>query len=463
MQGWTAAPNKTKPVTLTLGDGLNQAMEPIEIGDGQGVSVLNLDSALYPTLQTRDGHTLLNQHFGYINRLFRFKGEWYCGNQRGLYRLTGGVWAALYDYGNDDNNRLWDANIFFSGDKLYFLDGSLQLQQWDGTTLTALSSAPAGSAFLTTHANRFYLANRSDNLLSFSGLRDAADWTSTNKYTGTGKITVETADGELPTGLTSFSDHVILFKRYTMHELFGEDSTNFTMTAPYPVGCISDRSIVQNRTALYWLGPDGMYEYQGGSSPVKISEPIKTYIESINQANARHCCFGTDGRFLYVSLVTGGSQLPTVTLKYDIAGRRWWPCSFVATSYYLDGQTLYMGTADGRILQAGGSTDAGAAINWSIEPKPWSDGAETGRAALHKFWVVAEIDPGAALSIAYAPGLAGDNWTTVTTLTNADGVTRSYRVPVVVRTPETWFRSKLFGSGRVKIHRIIREVTRRNA
>ncbi|KGE20060.1 hypothetical protein [Paenibacillus wynnii] len=461
MQGWTASPDKTKPVTITLADGLNQAAEPIEIGEGQAVSVINLDSALYPTLQTREGFTLLSQHTGYINRLCRFKGEWYCGNQRGLYRLTGVVWAAVYDYGNDDNNRLWDVSMFFDGSKLYFIDGSLQLHQWDGATLTALGSAPAGSAFLTTHANRFYLANRNDNLLSFSGLRDAADWTSTDKYTGTGKITVETADGELPTGLTSFSDHVILFKRYTLHELFGEDSTNFTMTAPYPVGCISDRSVVQNRTALYWLGPDGVYEYQGGSSPVRISEPIKDYIESINQANARHCCFGTDGRFLYISLVTGGSQLPNVTLKYDIQGRRWWPCSFVATSYYLDGQTLYMGTADGRILQAGGTTDAGVAINWSIDLKPWSDGAETGRAALHKLTVIAELSSGAVLNIAYAPGLAGGSFTTVRTLVNSDGATQSYRIPVVVHTPETWFRPRIWGSGQVKIHRIIREVTRR--
>jgi hypothetical protein len=462
MQGWTSSPNKTRPVTVTLADGLNQAAEPIEIGDGQTVSSLNLDSALYPTLQSREGFTLLSQHAGYINRLFRFKGEWYCGNQRGLYRLTGGVWTVVYDYGNDDSSRLWDVSMFFDGSKLYFIDGNLQLQQWDGTTLTALGSAPAASSFLTTHANRFFLANRSDNLLSFSGLRDAADWTSTDKYVGTGKITVETADGELPTGLTSFSDHVIMFKRYTMHELFGEDSTNFYMSAPYPVGCISDRSIVQNRMALYWLGPDGVYEYQGGSSPVRISEPIKNYIESINQANARHCCSGTDGRFLYVSLVTGSDTLPSVTLKYDIQGRRWWPCSFVATSYYLDGQTLFMGTADGRILRAGGSSDAGALINWSIEPKPWSDGAETGRAALHKLTIVAELAAGAALHIAYAPGLAGGSYTTVRTLTNTDGATQSYRIPVVVHTPETWFRPRLFGSGQVKIHRIIREVTRRN-
>lgn len=112
MQGWTASPNKTRPVTVTLADGLNQAAEPIEIGDGQAVSVLNLDSALYPTLQTREGFKLISQHTGYINRLFRFKLEWYCGNQRGLYRLTGGIWSTVYEYGNDDNNRLWDVAMF---------------------------------------------------------------------------------------------------------------------------------------------------------------------------------------------------------------------------------------------------------------------------------------------------------------------------------------------------------------
>lgn len=463
MQQWTSSPQKTRPVTVTLADGLNQAAEPIEIGDGQAVSAINVDSLIYPTLQTRDGYTLVSQHWGYINRLLRFRGELYCGNQRGIYRLSGGVWTPVIEHGNDDNNRLWDVAMFFDGSKMYFVDGSLQLHQWDGATMTPLGAAPAGSAFLTTHANRFFLANRNDNLLSYSGLRDAADWSSTNKYTGTGKLTVETPDGEKPTGLTSFANHVILYKRYTLHELFGEDSTNFNMTNPFPVGCISDRTITATSTALYWLGPDGVYEYQGGSTPVRISDPVKNYIAQINQDTARHCCAGTDGRFLYVSLITGSAQVPTVTLKYDILGRRWWPVDFVATSYYLDGQTLYMGTADGRILQAGGRSDAGSPIHWSIELKPWSDGAETSRAALHKLWVVADVEPGSTLYVEYAGGIEGGGWTTARGITNADGVIRSYNIPVVIRTPETWFRLRLAGSGPAKVHRIIREVTRRGA
>jgi hypothetical protein len=463
MKPWVSSPERIKSLFVTLADGLNQAVESIEIGDGQTTSSLNVDSFLYPTLQVREGYALHSTHTGYINRLFKFLGVWYCGNGQGLYRFNGSSWVAVYEYGDTNNERLWDAAMFFDGSKLYFIDGALQLQQYDGTTLTPLTAAPANSSFLTTHANRFYLANKLDNLLSYSGLRLADDWTSTNKYTGTGKITVETPDGEKPTGLVSYSNHVILFKKYTMHELFGEDSTNFEMQNPYGVGCVSDRTILSTNTALYWLASDGFYAYGGGAAPTKISDPIKNYIASINPLYAHHCTAGTDGRFLYLSLVTGSATIPNVTLKYDLQGGRWWVMSYVATSYYLDGQTLYMGFADGRIVQAGGSTDAGGVINWSIETKPFSEGDETVRKTINRLWVIADIEPGSILNVAYAEGTEGANWNLVSSTTNGTGQIQSIKIPVIVRTPETWYRLKLHGTGKVKIHRIIREVSRRNA
>lgn len=463
MKYWVSSPEKTKQAVVTLSDGLNQSMESIEIKDSQSTSVVNMDSSLYPTVQVCEGHTLYSQHTGYINRIFKFKGQWYCGNGKGLYKLSGSSWSAVYEYGSDSNERLWDSAQFFDGSKLYFIDGSLQLREYDGSTLNTLGSAPSNSSFLTTHANRFYLANLNDNLLSFSGLRDASDWSSTDKYTGSGKITVETSDGEKPSGLTNFSNHVILFKRYTMHKLFGEDSTNFNMTQPFGVGCISDRSVVSTRNSLYWLGPDGFYDYMGGSVPTKISDPIKNYIEQINMAYAHHCCAGTDGRFVYLSLVTGSNTLPNVTLKYDMQGGRWWPVSFVASSYFLDGQTLYFGTADGKIMRVGGNTYNGTPIDWSIETKPFSDNDETVRKAVHRLWIVADIEAGSTLSVAYAGGTEGGNWINVKTETNGTGQIQSIRIPVIVRTPEIWFRLKLSGTGKVKIHRVIRELSKRGS
>jgi hypothetical protein len=353
--------------------------------------------------------------------------------------------------------------MFFDGSKLFFIDGYLQLRQYDGSTLTTISAAPASSSFLTTYANRFYMAGRNDNLLSYSGLRDATDWTSTNKYTGTGKITVETQDGEKPSGLTHFSNHVILFKRYTMHKLFGEDSTNFNMTQPYAVGCIADRTIVPTRDSLFWLGPDGFYDYMGGAAPTKISDPIKRYIESINMAYAEHCVSGTDGRFVYLSLVTGSATTPNVTLKFDLQTRGWWVESYVATAFYLDGTTLYYATADGRIMKMGGVTDNGAVITWSIETKPFSEGDETAHKAINKLWIVADIEPGSSLKVEYAGGTEGGTWINAHSQNNGSGQIQSIRIPVIVRTPEIWFRLRLSGSGKVKIHRIIREISGRRA
>lgn len=462
MEPWISSPNKSKPTIVTLADGINQSVESIEIKDSQSTSAINVDSFLYPTLQTVDGHALHSQHTGYINRLFKFKDTWYCGNGRGLYKFTGSLWSAVYEYGSADNNRLWDTAQFFDGSKLYFIDGSLQLRQYDGSSLTTISGAPV-SSYLTTYANRFYVANKNDNLLSYSGLRDASDFMSTNKFTGSGKITVESPDGYRPTGLVTFSDHVILFKQNSMFELFGEDSTNFEMRGPIDVGCISDRTILPTKYGLFFLGVDGLYVYQGGSFPQLISNNVRDYFKNVNLAYAQHCCAGFDGRFIYLSLVTGSATIPNITLKYDVEVKAWWVLGYVATAYYLDGQTLYFGTSDGKIMKMGDSTFNGPPINWSIETKPFSDGDETVRKVIHKLWVVADIEIGSSITISYAGGTEGSDWIPLKTEANGTGKIQSLKIPVVVRTPETWFRMKLSGVGKVKIHRIIREISRRGA
>lgn len=464
MRPWVSSPDKVKSVVVTLADGINQSVESIEIADGECTDAVNVDSLLYPTLQTHEGHTQISLLGNYVTRLFKFKGVLYAMGNRGVYKLLGNSWIAVYEYDGIANDRLWDSAMFFDGSKLYYIDGVLPLQQYDGSVLSSLSDAPAGSAFMTTHANRFYLANKTDNLLSFSGLRDAEDWSSTDKYVGTGKITVETPDGEKPTGLTTFGNHVILFKRYTMHKLFGEDSTNFNMTQPYGVGCISHRSIVPTRDSLYWLGPDGFYDYMGGAAPTKISDPIKDYIDQINMTNAQHCCAGTDGRFVYLSLVIGSSEsiLPNITFAYDLQGGRWWKLSYVISAFFMEGKTLYFATSDGRIMQSGGDTYNGTPINWSINLKPFSEGDETIRKTMNRLWVVADIEPGSSLNVSYAVGTEGGEWIKVYGNENGTGRIQSMKIPLIVRTPETWYRLRLWGTGKVKIHRIIREVSKRN-
>lgn len=459
MQYWNSTPQKAKPITYTLSEGINQAVEPLELRDGQAAAVTNLDSLESPTLSVRDGYTLHSEAEGYINRLFMFQGFLYYGSSKGLYKRNGGGWDVVYEYSNTNNNRLWDTAQFFDGSKLYFVNDDLELQEYDGSTLKTLTDAPDNSAFLTTHANRFYLANRNNNNLSYSSLRKADDWSDVDEYVGSGTIVVETEDGELPTGLTNFADHVILFKRYTMHELFGEDSTNFTMSDPYPYGCISDRTIVKSKYGLFFLGPDGFYLYQGGSAPRKISDPVKKYIESINLSHSRHCVAGTDERFVYLSLVTGSNTTPNVTLKYDMEHETWWVESYVATAYFLDGQTFYMAIG-GNIYTTGGASDNGAPISWEWVSKPYADGDEISKKSLHKLWLIADIEESSSVNVYYSADSEGDNWTLAKSVTPT-GKLQNVRIPLIVKTPSEWFRIKLSGSGKAKFHRLVREVARR--
>ncbi len=461
MQPWVSSPTKTKQSILTIADGLNQSVESIEIKDSQCTSVMNMDSFLYPTLTTIGGVREFSQLFGTISSIFKYQDNLYVTNGSGLYRQSGNAFQSVYAQPNNDQT-MWDASLFFDGSKMYFTDGVSQLKQYSGNQLTTVTDSPDAGAFVTTHANRFFLAKRINNELRFSSLRDATKWTDTDKYTGSGTIVVETPDGEKPTGLTTFGDQVILFKKYTMHKLYGEDSTNFTMAQPYGVGCISDKSIVVTRDSLYFLGVDGFYIYQGGLAPVKISDPIKNYIAIMNP-NQQNCA-GYDGRFVYLSLCTSGSLTPNVTLKYDTQGGRWWVLSYAISAFYLDGTRLYGGTSTGKIVVINESTSIlDQPINWSIELKPMSEEDETVRKVINKLWVVADVEPTSSLKLSYAVGTEGTTWNQVYSSTNGSGQIQTLTIPVIVRTPERWFRLRLEGTGKVRIHRVIKEVSRRGS
>lgn len=460
MQPWVSSPTKSKQSILTIADGLNQYVESIDIKDSECTSAMNVDSANYPALSTILYVRQIAQHFGIISKIFKYQDNLWITNGSGIYRQTGESFQTVYAQSNNDST-LWDSALFFDGTKMYFTDGVSQLKEVSGTTVTTLSDSPDYGSFVTTHSNRFFVAKTINNELRFSSLRDATKWTDTG-ITGSGLIAIETPDGEKPTGLTSFGDHVILFKRYSMHKLYGDDPDNFTMADPYAVGCVSDKTIVSTRESLFFLGVDGFYQYQGGFAPVKISDPIKKYIDIMNPI--QQCCAGYDGRFIFLSLCTSGSLTPNVTLKYDTQGGRWWPVSFVCSSFYLDGTRLYAGTSDGRvlILNEGGNL-FGAPAAWHIELKPHSEGDETIHKAINRLFLVTDMDPASTIKVSYAVGTEGTTWNQVYSKTNGTGQIESIRIPVIVRTPETWYRLRIEGTGRVKIHRLIKEITRRGS
>jgi len=465
---WPSKPDRVVEQVSTLAGGINQMVDPIELLENQPAVAANMDSLLSPTLAVRDGYTKFSNAFDASN-LVLYKNKYYRFNSFGFVDIAGGTY---YYSVSGPTNLQWSYSKFYDGSVLYFVPGSGgtpgKLQSFNGTTVTEVTAAPAAQSFVASHSNRLFLAGVVNNLLHYSGLRDANDWSSTDPYTGSGSIAVETEDGETPRAIVGFAGSLILFKRYTMHKLFGDDSTNFTMTNPYAIGCVSAGSIVKHDGMLYWLASDGIYAYDGGTVPTKISQAIDPIIKRINGSNSMTCSAGTDGRFLYFSFTVDGETFPSLCYKFDLQTGTWWPVSFVPRCYLRNDKSLlfYLPPSSGieqGVMTMGGPTDGGRVIPWEVQTRPMSTRAETRKKALHRMYAVIDLDPASTLDVSYATGAEGNVWTPVYTTTNGTGQAQSIRIPVIQRpiAPFDFYRVRIMGTGQARIHRLITEMTRR--
>lgn len=463
MQGWVSKPNKTVSVTSTLAGGVNQSVDPIEIPEGQVAYSMNMDTFLAPTLQTTDGYTRLATLSFSTDSFFRIGTKLYITTDAGIYELLpGGGATQKYNSTNPGiGNKLWSVAKFFDGSSVYFVQDYGRLTFFDGTTAQDVTSAPIDQSFVAAYSNRFFSASRKDNLLHYSGLRAPTDWSSTDPYVGSGKIAADTDDGEHPTGLVNFGGSLILFKRKTMHKLLGDDSTNFALIQPFNIGCISSHAITQANGILYFLGMDGVYAYDGGNPPAKISQDIEPEIRNINLSAAVYCNMASDGRFLYLALATGTDIRTNRTYKFDLQGGQWSRMEYDIYSFYLDDKTMYASTRQGAIIRFGAEKFDQTPISWEVRTKPYSDGDETTRLAINRLYAIVDVDPGATLEIHYALGAEGEDWMLAYSTTNGTGQAQSLRIPVIVRQPTNWYRVRLRGLGRTKIHRLLRESQRR--
>lgn len=458
---WPSRPSKVKEETITFSGGIDSSLDPLSLPEAFVAKAVNLDSTFAPAVQTRPGYSVTFASLRYFSKIFVYKFALYGARDDGLFRIGS---SSVYIPPSADPIRQWSFAKFINGSLLYFLAGAGKLRKYDGTTVTEITSAPQGQSYVAAYKNRLFTAGQEDNLLHWSGLRDGDDWTSTDLYTGSGKLAVETDDGETPTAIVEFAGSLILFKRSSMHKLYGDDATNFTLVPAFKIGCVSANSIVQVGSILYFLATDGMYAYDGGNPPIKISDPISMYTQQMSAQNEKAHCAGTDGRFLYLSLVSSTNMYPTIGLKYDTQGGRWWTMDIAPTTYFLNDQTLTFALNNQGIMRQDSLTDPGGMIPFEMVTRTFGAGDETVRKAINRIYSIVDIDPNASLDISYALGAEGGVWTPVYTATNGTGQAQSLRLPVIIpamRGPNCWYRLRYTGLGRVRIHHLIVETSKR--
>ena len=240
------------------------------------------------------------------------------------------------------------------GTNYIVVDGTLSAQFTQASGLIFKRKVP-DMDYVCEKDNRIWGCSSANHEIYASKLGDASNWytfegISTDSYA----VTVG-SDGPF-TGCVSHLGHVIFFKENTIHMMYGDRPSNFSLnTAALPgvrEGCAESIEIV-NET-LYFVGRNGVYSFDG-SVPDKISENIT---EEISDAVTTQ-----ENGNLYMSCKLNGMQ---TILCYDPRLHTW--CKedgdVFKLACYGEGHGYYINKDNKLATLTGNDTDV---IEWMLE------------------------------------------------------------------------------------------------
>ncbi len=231
--------------------------------------------------------------------------------------------------------------------------------------------------YLTQSDNRVWGCSSAAHTIFACKLGDPTNWYS---YMGTAADSYAAAvgsDGDF-TGAATCLGYVLFFKQNLVHKIYGTKPANYQITTVACPGVLAAGSLAAVDTALYFLSPRGMMQYDG-SLPAAVGENLGPQRYTAGTAGA------AEGK-LYCSLQAAGGGWDLFC--YDPARALWHrEDGLHALAFAWDGGSLYALAADGNLWAFGRENDPYAAHAGREGAVSWS--GETGEIGLytpdHKF------------------------------------------------------------------------------
>lgn len=448
--------------TLKEFRGVNKA-DPFTLDPRFSPAATNMTSSKAPALNVKPGFSLLGTAIG--SRVIGLA-AWKNTEQHAIFsdgtwrKWNGSAWVTLTS--GLDTSADWafcnfKANL--GGVNLIATNGVSPVMRYDGTTVQALTNAPSGLKYIDQHDNRLYGAK--GNMVLYSGLSLADEWTlvGTPNDSSPGGITRETNDGEDIVALLSGAGHVTVFFPNSSHELYGTSPSDFSFQyVAEDFGAINDQSITLLGGLMYFLDETGIYTYSGGTRPSKaFSRDVQWYIENMNKSAKQYCCMGQDGRYMYVGIPMTSNTVADTLLVYDTQEQVWNVWNDLQPTHMIrSGDALVLADTQGRIMQIGGTTNGGVAINWEWQSKPFSGSSAAQPIRWTRAWITLDKPSGTTVDVYITKEPEGDGgWVKVGTLT---AVTSIQSKPIYINPGAVgvahWLRLKIVGSGPATIREI---------
>lgn len=444
-------------------EGLDTQTSPFFLSENAFVDGYGWDFGDYPALKVRNGRTTYGTSGAATTRLLTNFGNVHLIRAVGtaLQYWNGTAWTAITGTFTDTD---WDAaNFDILGPALILTNGTDVCKYWNGSALADITQMPKG-LYVAADNRRVYTAGVSgdeDNIY-FCAFQNALDWTTVEN---SGDRPFYTANGGPVTGLTSYNGAIWAFKKDAFAIIYHTGDSRIThrlVTISENIGCVSNKTIKQLGPYLFWLGNDNVY-IGAGDAAQEIGDPIKRFLENINSSALSNACAFVDGEVYYLCIPTGSNTQPDTCLAYHYIFRKWLPYSISLGGLRFGAQlnnTAYTGDVNGQTFTMNsGTTDAGTAIPWRVQSRPFDDGDKSSEKELHHMYLQGYFPSGTSLTVEVSPDDIGASWETINYDPTTDSAaTQNKRLIVPLDTvPLAFFyQYRISGTGPATIQEVQR-------
>jgi hypothetical protein len=317
---------------MDFSGGLNQAVVATMIKDNQASDINNcyIDNG---AIVKRDGCQRFNakalnpnKPVTSITRYYREDGTkkliGLCGSSLYYVPDNGSTPEAITGASFTDGARLeFETYINF----LYMTNQQDGMFKYDNTQVAAIGAnpiAPPAAKHLLSHDERMWAANGANNRsrLWFSAAGDPTAWVTTDDY-----FDISSDDGDEITGLASFLEDLVVFKQNSIwigQNTYDPQNEAMFVKRVTDAGCVAGRSIATINNRIYFLGKEGVYEFDGVAARL-ISEAVKDEVANINPTYKGNISAVAAGNKYYIAYTPLGSNQNTKMLVYDTMTRAW--------------------------------------------------------------------------------------------------------------------------------------------
>ncbi|WP_199614634.1 hypothetical protein [Paenibacillus alkalitolerans] len=429
--------------------GLNNGTPSFNAKDNEYVDGYGWDTDKFPALYSAKQRATYGASGGGITRLLTNFSNTHMVRAVGtkLQYDNAGTWTDIAGTFTDTD---WDATNFdVSGLALILTNGTDNVKYWNGTALADLNAANAPKGkYIAADNRRVYIAV--GDTVHYCAFQNATDWTTAEN---SGQVQIWTPNGGDVTGLKGFEGKIWVFKKDSLGIIFHTGDSRVThrlVETSNDVGCIAYKTIVEVGQYLFWLGPNDVY-YGAGGGYRAIGQPIRVYLDSINQTHVSKCNGFTDGLRYYLNLVTGSNTEPNIRLVYDPRYETW-NISNLTEEYRfgtLFNNVLYAGDDGGQTYKVKGTTFG----SYQVVTKDFDEGEPEAEKEYYELHLQVTAPSGTTLTVEASVNQGG----TYTTLTSSLAVSSAAQnvnviVPLDTVPLGNWIRFRISGSGEFTLH-----------